>query len=685
MPMIAELLQQARSAGASFKVSGLEIVVTNVAKIPVHVRSALKLRRTEVLGHLREELRSGSSPSSMLLAAGVEVALAHDDACAALLVAEIIADAAGGPLGLDIETAARPAADGAHHVRLTKRGVSVAAQKMVRKEAALDPRRADIRLIQVYGGGARCAVFDMRKVDWSILAPLWRSRLVVHNLQFEMKFLLAEGISLVNAECTMQASGLMLGVGRRGLAAAAREYLGWEIPKDLQTSDWGENVLSREQLIYAALDAVAALHLWEKLEVDLQQSSRWDAYILQRDVIPAAVEMETAGIGVDIEALGKTISGWSDTLAVARSDWEIETGEPHPETPNQVRKWLSENLGPDELATWPLTERSTQLSIAASALERAAHLPAIRPLLEIKRLEKLLSSFGTSLRDMVSSKTGRIHANYLVAGTKSGRWSCRKPNLQQMPGDRMAPGFRAIFRAPIGRVLIGADYSQMELRAVAEISKDPALRQIYADGLDLHTITAAEMAGVDPDEVTQEQRGRAKPVNFGSIYGMGAAGLASAAWNGYRVEMTLIEAKQALAAFFRKFPRLHTWMRGHADRCQQSGRINIGVGRVLENAWESGGVRYTQCCNLPVQGACADVMMRAVAYVHRRIKTESIDAILIAQIHDEIIVEVASEHVGHVKRILNEEMVSAFVGTFPGAPVVGLVDAKVGDTWADLK
>jgi DNA polymerase I-like protein with 3'-5' exonuclease and polymerase domains len=325
------------------------------------------------------------------------------------------------------------------------------------------------------------------------------------------------------------------------------------------------------------------------------------------------------------------------------------------------------------------------LSTKGSHLERAAGLPAIRPLLEMKRLEKLLSSFGATLKDKVRGQTSRVHASYNVAGAKSGRWTCSKPNLQQIPGDRLAAGFRSIFTASPGRILIGADYSQMEMRAAAEISGDEGLQQIYADGLDLHAITASLIAGVEPEDVTPAQRSGAKPVNFGSIYGMGAAGLAATAWNSYRINMTVAEAQRALDAFFREFPRLKRWMRDNHGRSQQSRRIDIGVGRVVESAWEPNGIRYTQSCNLPIQGTCADVMMCAVTRVHGRIHAENIDAEIVAQIHDEVILE-ADAHAAHaVAHILESEMIAAFSEMFPDAPVTNLVDVKMGATWADLK
>jgi DNA polymerase I len=609
---------------------------------------------------------------------------ATTDAEAVPLLERVLADAAdGGPLGLDIETFVPPDLVPAPVVTLTRTGARVAKPKD--DKTGLDPHRAQVRLLQVYGGGETCAVLDMRTVSWEVIAPLWARQLVVHNSQFELAFFRAQSIFPERVECTMQGAGLMLGVHRRSLADAAQEYLCWTVPKDLQVSDWGAESLSSDQLAYAALDAVAALLLWDKLERDLKSSGRWDAYLLQRDAVPAAVEMAWFGMPIDTVELDTQIAAWSDELADARTAWQEETGTPPPSKPSEIRAWLAGALDEAVLAAWPRTKKSGALGTGASELERAGHLPALRPLLSLKRMEKLLSSFGATLKAQVNPITRRIHAHYNVAGTKSGRWSCSRPNLQQIPGERLAPGFRSIFKAPEGRVVIGADYSQMELRAAAEVSGDPALRKIYEDGLDLHEITAAAMASVKPSSVTKEQRGRAKPVNFGSIYGMGAEGLAAAAWNGYRVEMTIKEADNALRAFFRNFPTLKRWMRQHADRCQQRRHIVIGSGRVVENAWEPKGIRYTQCCNLPVQGICADVMMRAVAAVYDRLRTEGHDAIMVAQIHDELILETDEQVADVVGALLAKEMTRAFAMTFPDAPITGLVDVKVGSSWADLK
>ena len=307
----------------------------------------------------------------------------------------------------------------------------------------------------------------------------------------------------------------------------------------MQTSDWGAAELSPDQYAYAALDAVAALLLWRRLQSELHAKERWTAYVLQRDAIPGAVEMEWRGMGLDQSALRNEIDNWSAELSDARRAWLKETGEAPPSTDAKLRDWLGQTLSVDELGNWPRTEKTSKLSVAAETFDRAAHNPAIRPLLQMRAKESLLNKFGASLLAAITPSTGRIHAHFNVAATKSGRWSCERPNLQAIPNNHSVPGFRRIFCADDGRVLVGGDYSQMELRVAAEVSQDGALRKIYEDGLDLHKIQAASMARVPVDEVTDELRNRAKPVNFGSIYGMGSKALVSMAWKNYRVAMTL--------------------------------------------------------------------------------------------------------------------------------------------------
>ena len=304
------------------------------------------------------------------------------------------------------------------------------------------------------------------------------------------------------------------------------------------------------------------------------------------------------------------------------------------------------------------------------------HLPGIASLLRIKETDKLLKAFGEPLRKLVSPVTGRLHPHFKVAAAKSGRWSANGPNIQQLPHNAAT---RGIIVAASGHVLVSADYSQMELRAAACISSDPELTHAYEEGLDVHGITAAAIAGVSVEAVTKEQRTAAKAANFGLIYGSGAAGLVASAWANYGIEMNIAEAAAMRDQFFAKYSVLGQWMRQHADRCQREGRIVIGAGRVIEAAWKPFGIRYTLACNAPIQGACADCTMRAIIAVHQRMP-----GVLVAQIHDELLAEVPEDKAEEAVVVLKEAMVEAFTATFPGAPTRDLVDAKIGRNWAEV-
>jgi DNA polymerase-1 len=297
---------------------------------------------------------------------------------------------------------------------------------------------------------------------------------------------------------------------------------------------------------------------------------------------------------------------------------------------------------------------------------------------------KLLSTFGAAFAAKVSPATGRLHTSYNLAATKAGRFSANGPNLQQLPSKR-APEFRRCIMAKPGHMLVGCDWNQVEVRAAAWVSGDPVLTELYPSGADLHSENAAMIAGVPLDKVTKEHRSAAKAVTFGALYGIGPARLAANAFANFGVEMTIDEAASALSSFFRRFRRLDAWRRSHADRCQQRGYIEIGCGRVVEAAWEKWGISFPQCCNLPIQGICADAMLRAITLVHTRFLDAGIRGGLVATVHDELLVEVVEDDAESARDILQQTMVDAFEITFPGAPSNGVAAAAIGPTWADLK
>jgi DNA polymerase-1 len=485
----------------------------------------------------------------------------------------------------------------------------------------------------------------------------------------------------------MQATGLAAGVNFNGsgrsLATAAEKFLGLVMPKELATSDWAAPTLSPGQLAYAAADAIVTWRLWPRLAEQLRTSACEAAYALQRGVIPAVVAMEQRGLGFDREEHARQSNQWAVELERERHAYRQATGNTPPHTAEQRRDWLRTVLSPEELASWPRT-KTEQLSTESVHLKRLAHVESARPVLAMLALEKLLSSFGPALAAQINPITGRLHCHFGIAATKAGRFSASHPNLQQLPG-RRAPEFRRCICAAPGHVLISADWNQVELRAAAWISGDVAMTELYRRGEDLHAQNAASIAGIALAAVTSAQRQAAKAVSFGSLYGIGPRRLVENAFADYGVEMTVDEAALALDTFFRRFPQLAQWRNDNAQICQQQGFIRIGAGRLVKAEWEPYGLSFPQCCNLPIQGICADAMLRAITLVHTQLKAARIRGGLVATIHDELLVEVMNEEADHARDILENSMTDAFEMTFPDAPTTGLVTAKQGPTWAESK
>jgi DNA polymerase-1 len=736
---LPQLLTAATNAGVSFRVSGAQIEVTNPDRLTSDIYAALRNRRDALWDFL-----SGTAvhqPSLDLLAQlGVQAVVPQTVAEAETLVAQIEADsdrctpaelrARPGMIGLDTETAALPGVEERPPVKLTRKGIPALRQPALKSDAGRDPHRSRIRLVQLYGGGEVCAVIDTDLVPLEVVQPvLLRRTVIAHNVAFELAQLGHAGITLPYIECTMQAVGLLLGVRHRGLNDATGAYLGTVLPKELQLSDWGAPVLHPGQIAYAALDAIALLWLWPKLHAELVDKGRILAYRLQRDVTPVAVRMTARGVKLDRDLHQQKIAEWSQALADARQAFVTETGHSPPATPDELRAHLQAALPPECLATWPVTPKSGKLSTRTSQLNRVAHLPAIRPLLEITALETLLEGFGPTLADKVSKLTGRIHPGYHIAATKAGRSSSSRPNVQQIPGGKKAPGFRDCIIAAPGYVLVVADFSLMELRAAAAISGDPQMTADFAAGIDLHRSLSAAILGIPEDQVSRAQRDHAKPINFGTIYGAGGAGLAASAWNTYGIPMTVDEANAARVKFLQRYPTYAAWMRRHATLCNQQGKINIGhLGRAIEAAWEQSAskpwhrqgrrpddddpyadlidepelpdeddsfwpsphdgvdlLKYTLCCNVPIQGACADIAMLALMKAAAAFAAAKIDGGLTLFIHDEIGAEVIAHQAEQVRTLLTQAMTEAFAMVFPDAPLNNLVSSGIGPSWGAAK
>jgi DNA polymerase-1 len=748
-PTIPELVRPAVRAGVRFRLRGARVHAENPQRAEPVMAALRASRDEvwaylggKALDQPSLDLMAGHFGN-------IRIVMPQDEVEALAAIAQIEAEAdrqadpaERGLLGFDIETAANDGEEVRQPVRIGRDGTvrqrpaldppHLRRPNKPRSTAGLDPWRSTIRLAQLYGGGDTCLVLDTRLVPLGVLAPvLSRRKLLIHSAGFELRFLRHAGIALPQFECTMQAAGLMLGVHSRSLEDAARHSLGIDVPKDLQLSDWGATVLSPGQLAYAALDALIALRLWPLLRQEMPARGR--AYLLQRDAIPAVVRMQARGLLLDRIAHQKEMDRWALARSSACRDFTACTGELPPETPAQIRRLLENTLPPEVLRAWPRTAKSGELSTADKDLKRPTGIPELDLVRTIRTQEKLLSTFGASLAARAADD-GRIHASFNLAGAKTGRMRCSDPNLQQMPRD---PAFRNCFVAAPGKVLIVADYSTMELRAAAEIYGDAILRQDFADGVDPHRRLAAQMYGIPEDEVTREQRQAAKPINFGTIYGAGGKGLAASAWSSYGIEMTPREAQAARDRFLGRYRGLARGMLTNAHVCQRLGYIAIGkYGRVIKAEWETappdrhsnsraddGGdcvgkdedaddddngdcgfgadagtgrgwwpqqrvvspLKYTLCCNAPIQGACADIIMWGTTLFDRAMIDVGIDGGLVLSVHDELVAEVKEEHAAHAAKLLVRVMVQAFAEYFPTAPVNGLVEVHIVRAWGEAK
>jgi len=707
---VCQVVRETVALGVSFRIAGNAVAIDATVELPRTLQAELDELRGN--GWLRRYLLSGDDPDREVLAfldeldVDVSVITTRAGVLTAIQQLAVGMRAHGGHLGLDIETyprkgqgPPRPA------IVLNKDGAPAERQPKCKNDAALDPHRAEIACLQLFAGGTHAFVFRGAALQ-RVLRLRWlrQQHLVVHNAGFETLFLVhyvprrlprhrRNGGRL---ECTAQAVGLLHGVGYGGegrrLSRAAVAVLGLDPPKEYQISDWSAEELSPGQYAYAIL----AHRLWSAMEPELRRVQHtdgrawrhWDAYELQRGAIPAVADMELRGLGFDHDEHSRQAHTWAVALAEARHTFHELTGEPPPSTPAAKQAWLQQVLAnhPGYGADWPLTKTGL-LSQRAGQLKRLIGIDTVRAMLAIRANEQLINNFGPRLAEKISPLTGRLHGHFSIAAAKAGRFSASSPNLQQLPMKR-APEFKACIVARRGCVLIGCDWSQIEMRAAAWLYGDPVLTAIFRDGRDVHAETAARIAGIDADAVSAAQRDGAKPINYGAVYGQGPHGLRESAFINYGVQMSLDEAEHACRRFRETYRVLYQGLWHNYRRCEARGYILIDAGRIVKAEWETdvgGRLRFTRCCNIPIQGICANAMLRAIALVYARLKAARIRGGLVACVHDELLLEVDEDDAEKARQILEGTMIDAFVETFPEAPANGVARAKVGRTWAEAK
>jgi DNA polymerase I len=293
----------------------------------------------------------------------------------------------------------------------------------------------------------------------------------IFNAVFEIKRLLHEAKIEPTGTIYDVMTAVWLTDGQRpSLAEAISINYGITLPKELGASDWSADTLTPEQIKYAALDAVLPRMLWRTQQNELFDDIDKQCQQVVDAVIPAIGRMELNGMPIDVAAHRAQIAHWQTELAIAEKALHQVSPLYNLLKPVELQLHLSEVLDDKTLATWPRTD-SGRLTTRRQQLQLNDHVPALTELLKVRALQKLIDAFGDSLIETINPVTGRLHTSFLIAGASTGRFANRGPNLQQMPKRREA-GFRKIFAAPVGQMVMALDYSQIELRAVAELISD---------------------------------------------------------------------------------------------------------------------------------------------------------------------------------------------------------------------
>jgi DNA polymerase-1 len=438
---------------------------------------------------------------------------------------------------------------------------------------------------------------------------------------------------------------------------------------------------------YAAADADMTHRLVAPLHAEMQQKHVWDLFVeIEMPLVPVLAEMEQVGVLIDTDLLKRMSQEMGERLAELEQSICDHAGYRfNVNSTQQLSDALFKVLGlPTE--GLPKTD-SGHYSTAAGVLEtlKGEH-EVVRLVLEQRELSKLKSTYLDALPQLVNPQTGRVHTSFNQTGTVTGRISSSDPNLQNIPiRTEQGRRVRDAFIAAPGNMLIGADYSQIELRVLAHISGDPGLLQAFHEGQDIHASTAAIVYGIPIEQVTLEQRNFAKRVNFGLLYGMGAFRLARES------DLTLSEAGEFVTAYFERFPRVRGYFEETKRSAAEKGYVETLLKRrryfsVLQSHDTSRTTQLSrraaerEAINMPIQGTAADIIKIAMIRLQAALGEHGLRGQMILQVHDELVLEAPKDEAEETARLVSEIMENAYPLDAPLR-----VDTRIGDNWGELK
>ena len=556
----------------------------------------------------------------------------------------------------------------------------------------LDPYTSRLRLVQLagadgvniidldaFGGGdlTRHEAFS----SFRQLLAAHRPIKIAHNSKFDAKFIKHKlGAEIGGLFDTLLASQL-IGAGdieeRHGLETVASRFLGQVIDKSERLSNWNFE-LSESQLAYAARDAAVLIPLREKLIDKLKAESLIKCAQLEFECVMPVVDLELAGFYMHkdrwleqldlVEKRRKILADeLQEVLAEESSQGSLFGGPQRDEINLDSHQQLTQALHrlgipvPDSTRNWKLQPL-------------AAQYPVVAKLLEYRTVQKALTSYGQNMIDLINPVTHRLHADFRQIGAPTGRFSCTNPNIQQVPH---AVEYRRCFTGhPEGRKLVIADYSQIELRILAEFSGDQGFISAFNSGADLHRVTASQVFNVVSDQVSKEQRDFAKRLNFGVVYGIGAQRFS------LMTGLTVPAAEDVLRRYFSTYRQLDGYLREAANRAVVERQARTGSGRLVRFRYDEQDrqqISMTQRNgkNTPIQGTSADILKRALRLLNEELRGST--AKIVNIIHDEIVVEAAAHQAEEVAQKVERAMCAAGEEYLHTVPVK--VETEIADEW----
>jgi DNA polymerase-1 len=506
-----------------------------------------------------------------------------------------------------------------------------------------------------------------------------------HNLKYDSHVFANHGIELNGTDFDSMLESYVLNstATRHNLNAVAKRYLNMDTTSYEDVAGKGAKQIGFNQVSlvdaipYAAEDADVSLQLHQTLHPKLMaMNSLAKLYTdIEAPLLKVLQTIERNGVLIDESMLEKQSDQFAITLKELESKAHSFAGaEFNLSSPKQLQEILYDKLSLPILKKTPKGQPST----AESVLQRlAGDFPIVQTILKYRTTAKLKTTYTDKLPLMVNQNTGRVHTSYHQAVTATGRLSSSDPNLQNIP-IRTVEGkrIRQAFIAPNGFQILAADYSQIELRIMAHNSQDPGLLDAFQAGLDIHQATAAEIFAVDLQSVSAEQRRSAKAINFGLIYGMSAFGLTR------QLGITRGDAQEYIELYFARYPKVKEYMDAIRNQARESGFVETVFGRRLylpdidSRNYQRRQYAERSAINAPMQGTAADIIKKAMIDLERQLVEESIDAKIIMQVHDELVLEVKDNSVDAVRELVTEAM-----GKAADLDVVLKVDLGVGENW----